>query len=299
MLRSGARTACPRKSGSSRHSGNADKMSALRENAPLQPRFQSHPSDSRTLRPGIGSGSLPGMLFAWSSRFALAVACLGLCGCFPPPESKLDENKNPYLLEGKARVSARDYKGAIDAFEKALEVHPRSALAHFELGMLYEQHSDQTEKDYINAMYHYQQVLRLRPAGIYPHDNAKVRIASCKQELVRAESLAPVYYAMERELNRLKQENQELRAQLEAFQSQTARASQAPAAPVAFAGAPSPAAESRAAPPVYKQHVIRPNDTLASIARAHRVRLESILAANPTLKPRRLQPGQTIKIPAP
>jgi LysM repeat protein len=68
---------------------------------------------------------------------------------------------------------------------------------------------------------------------------------------------------------------------------------------VAFAGAPSLAAESRAAPPVYKQHVIRPNDTLASIARAHRVRLESILAANPTLKPRRLQPGQTIKIPAP
>lgn len=242
------------------------------------------------------------MWFVWLSRFALVLAWLGVCGCFPPPEGKLDENKNPYLLEGKARVAARDYKGAIDAFEKALEVHPRSALAHFELGMLYEQHSEETEKDYINAMFHYQQVVKLRPAGVYPHDNARVRIASCKQELVKAESLAPVYYAMERELNRLKQENQELRAQLEVFQAQTARVAQVrpTPAPVAFAGSPNPAPEFRAAAaPVYKQHVIKPNDTLASIARAHRVRLESIMAANPTLQPRRLQPGQTIKIPAP
>ncbi len=247
------------------------------------------------------------MLFAWFSRFALAIACVALfTGCFPPPESKLDENKNPYLLEGKARVAARDYKGAIDAFEKALEVHPRSALAHFELGMLYEQHSDQTERDYINAMYHYQEVLRLRPAGVYPHDNAKVRIASCKQELVKAESLAPVYYAMERELNRLKQENQELRTQLETFQAQTARVAQiapTPAAVVserlAFAGSPSPAPEIRGAAPTYKQHVVKQNETLAAIARTHRVRLETILAANPTLQPKRLQAGQTIKIPAP
>ena len=252
------------------------------------------------------------MLFALSSRFALAGACLAfLSGCFPPPESKLDENKNPYFLEGKARVAARDYKGAIDAFEKAIEVHPRSALAHFELGMLYEQHSDQTEKDYIYAMYHYQEVLRLRPAGVYPHDNAKVRIASCKQEIVKAESLAPVYYAMERELNRLKQENQDLRAQQDSVQSQTPRVAQAspppltpiapPATPqrLAYAGSPGPGPEVRASAPAYKQHVVKPNETLVSIARVHQVRLESILAANPTLQPKRLQPGQTIKIPAP
>jgi LysM repeat protein len=249
------------------------------------------------------------MLFAWLSRFALFLGCLGLCGCFPPPESKLDENRNPYLLEGKARVAARDYKGGIEAFEKALEIHPRSALAHFELGMLYEQHSEQTEKDYITAMYHYQQVLRLRPAGIYPHDNAKVRIASCKQELVKAESLAPVYYAMERELQRLKEENQALRAQVESLQGQAGVARVEPRPPVAapFAGAPNTevgrvvpsAPESRAASAGYKQHVIKPNETVTSIARAHRVRPESIMAANPSLQPKRLQPGQTIKIPAP
>lgn len=239
------------------------------------------------------------MSFAWLRRLALVLGCLGLLGCFPPPEGKLDENKNPYLLEGKARVAARDYKGAIEAFEKALEIHPRSALAHFELGMLYEQHSEQTEKDYINAMYHYQQVLRLRPPGVYPHDNAKVRIASCKQELVKAESLAPVYYAMERELNRLKQENETLRAQLQALQAQTGRVAQPQPERMAFAGSPNPAPEPRAPAPGFKQHVIKPNDTLASIARAHRVSLESLMAANPGLQPRRLQPGQVIKIPSP
>src|SRR5437773_47239 len=171
------------------------------------------------------------MSVAWLSRFAILLACLGLSGCFPPQEAKLDENKNPYLLEGKARVAARDYKGAIEAFEKALEVHPRSALAHFEVAMLYEQHSEQTEKDYINAMYHYQQVLKLRPPGVYPHDNAKVRIASCKQELVKSESLAPVYYAMERELLKLREDNQLLRKQVETLQGQvSANRNQTPAA---------------------------------------------------------------------
>ena len=255
------------------------------------------------------------MSLAWLSRFALVLACLGLGGCFPPQEAKLDENKNPYLLEGKARVAARDYKGAIEAFEKALEVHPRSALAHFEVAMLYEQRSEQTEKDYINAMYHYQQVMKLRPPGVYPHDNAKVRIASCKQELVKAESLAPVYYAMDRELQRLRQENQDLRAQVDVLQAQNPRLAQSqtsapspvlPSAPslsaapatVAFAGAANPAPELKSAARVYKQHVVKPNETLASIARSYRVRLESILAANPTLEPRRLKAGQTIKIPA-
>jgi LysM repeat protein len=253
------------------------------------------------------------MSVAWLSRFAILLACLGLAGCFPPEQGKLDENKNPYLLEGKARVAARDYKGAIEAFEKALEVHPRSALAHFEVAMLYEQHSEQTERDYINAMYHYQQVLKLRPPGVYPHDNAKVRIASCKQELVKAESLAPVYYAMDRELQRLKQENQDLRTQLDGLQTQTPRLAQSqptyvvtppptpnPTAPerLAFAGSASAAPELKSASRVYKQHVVKPNETLASIARTYRVRVENIMAANPSLEPKRLKAGQTIKIPA-
>ena len=156
------------------------------------------------LREGSGFSTLDRMSMSRAISFFL---CMGLCGCLPPAETKLEEGKNPYFLEAKARVKARDYRGAIDAFEKALEVNPQSALAHYELGVLYEQHGEQKESDYINAMFHYQQVLKLRADGRYPHDNAKVRIASCKQELVKSESLAPVYYAMERKLLKLREDN--------------------------------------------------------------------------------------------
>lgn len=254
-------------------------------------------------------------------RLTMLLLCGALCGCFPPTETKVDESKNPYFLEGKARVKARDFKGAIEAFEKALEVNPQSALAHFELGYLYEQHSEQSESDYIDAMFHYQQVVKLRPAGIYPHDNAKVRIASCKQELVKAESIAPVYYAMEREMQKLKDENQSLRRQMEATQTRVAAP---PSTPVSSSGAQLGAAPTNslsgrseslqlargasATAPEYitplpfraghaRMHVVKDGETPASIARLYRVRLDSLMSANPNLNPKRMRAGQTIKVP--
>jgi tetratricopeptide (TPR) repeat protein len=111
---------------------------------------------------------------------AAALLLLFCFGCSPKATAPVDEERNPYFVEGKERIGTRDYKGAIAAFEKALEGNPRSALAHFELGFLYEQHSAQREEDYVAALYHYNQVVRLRP-HIYRADNARQRIASCKQ----------------------------------------------------------------------------------------------------------------------
>jgi tetratricopeptide (TPR) repeat protein len=263
--------------------------------------------------------------------FLLALlSCLGFGGCYPNADSSLNEDKNPYFLEGKARVSARDYRGAIAAFEKALEENPRSALAHFELGVLYEQHGDQSESDYINAMFHYQQAMRLRP-NAYPCDNARLRMASCKRELVKAESLAPVYQSMQRDLERLKAENQQLRKLLETWQALAGnrlpgapppaqdKAGQAgyPSSPGAGAAAnakafsarapanPSPAplvspahaAPLTGAPAAVRTHVVRTGDSPAAIARQYRIKLESLLAANPGLNAKRLRPGQTLRIP--
>jgi LysM repeat protein len=150
-------------------------------------------------------------------------------GCSPVREAQVDEQRNPYFIEGKDRIGSRDYKGAIAAFEKALETNPRSALAHFELAVLYEQHSDQREDDYVAALHHYNQVVRLRPHA-YPADNARQRIASCKQELVRSQSMAPVYQQTVREIDRLKEENQQLRRQVETLTTQAASQFIAPAA---------------------------------------------------------------------
>src|SRR6185437_7623796 len=92
---------------------------------------------------------------------------LGWCasGCLPAGGSQADEQKEPHFLEGRSLVSQMDFQGAIDAFEKAVEVNPRSASAHFELGCLYE--SDDAAAvsghDPAAAIYHYEQVVKLRP----------------------------------------------------------------------------------------------------------------------------------------
>jgi LysM repeat protein len=179
-------------------------------------------------------------------------------GCSPVREAQLDEQRNPYFIEGKDRVGSRDYKGAIAAFEKALETNPRSALAHFELAVLYEQHSDQREDDYVAALYHYNQVVRLRPHA-YPADNARQRIASCKQELVRSQSMAPVYQQTVREIDRLKEENQQLRRQVETLSTQAASQFIAPAA---LTSRQTPATQPGSA---------RPEGPIASASRSGRV----------------------------
>src|SRR3974377_1824924 len=99
---------------------------------------------------------------AWVSLFGRALVLLtglALSGCLPPAQSRLDEEKEPHFLAGKGLVNAMDYKGAIESFEKALEVNPQAAAAHFELGWLF----DQKEADPAAAIYHYEYYLRLRP----------------------------------------------------------------------------------------------------------------------------------------
>ena len=66
-----------------------------------------------------------------SFRTLALLNCLIWAGCLPPAQSQLDEEKEPHFLAGKARFNAMDYKGAIEAFDKALTVraHAFSAAA--------------------------------------------------------------------------------------------------------------------------------------------------------------------------
>src|SRR6266403_3398345 len=120
-------------------------------------------------------------------KVLLAMGCLVLAGCLPTSSSQGDEEKEPHFLEGKNRLQAMDYPGAIESFERALEADPRSAAAHFELGLLY----DQRETDPATAIYHYNSYLKLHPQGEQA-ERAKARISACKQELARTIALAPV-----------------------------------------------------------------------------------------------------------
>ncbi len=250
----------------------------------------------------------------------LAVLVLG--GCVDSARSQLDDEKEPHFLAGKSRVSTMDYKGAIEAFEKALEVNPQSAAAHFELAWLYEL----KEPDPAAAIYHYQQYLKLRPKADN-RDLANQHILSCKQALASMVSLGPITERQQRDFEKMLDENKKLAEQNKSLNEEVAKWRAYYAAHPGGTGSTpvAPAAEVRSSPspgPTIlvanvvsnpgatsqvpsspatsnRTHTIKAGETLAQIARKYGVKLEALIAANPGLDPRRLRVGQTLAVPAP
>ena len=141
------------------------------------------------------------------SLASLALLLLGWLagGCLPQGQSQNDEEREPHFLAGKNHLNTMDFPAAIQAFEKALTVNPKSAAAHFELGWLFAQ----KVPDPAAAIYHYEHYLKLRPNA----ENAEwVRqgILACKQELARTVSLGPVTERQQRDLERLAEDNKRL-----------------------------------------------------------------------------------------
>lgn len=231
-------------------------------------------------------------------RCALALAA-ALCGqgCRPGGPAGVDEQKEPYFLLGQNRASSLDYKGAVKAFEKALEANPRSASAHFELALLMEQR----ENNPAAAIYHYEKFLELKPNSERA-DIIRPRITACKQELAKSFLLTPggqnAQQEMEKlrlELERLAAENMQLRRQLEHVPAAVPPPGKAGAAPAPSAPAP-PVAPKPA--DGMKTYAVKPGDSPTSIARKHGITVEALNAANPNLNPTKLQIGQTLNIPS-
>ena len=236
----------------------------------------------------------------------------------------MDEEREPHFLMGRNRASARDFDSAIDSFEKALEVNPHSAAAHFELGWLYEKTGDNAA-----AIYHYERFLRYRPNSDKA-DLARSHITSCKTELAKTVSVfGPLPQAGQRDLERLMLENRDLRAQLSQWQAFYA-SSHAPAAtnpqanvpaqapdPPPQPAPPTPAAVARSdtpqtvAPAAFhypapnrssggassRSYTVKAGDIPSAIARRCGISVAALLAANPGVRPSRMQPGQVLRIP--
>jgi LysM repeat protein len=240
------------------------------------------------------------------------VLLLRLDGCLPSSQSQLEEEKEPHFLSGRSCVNNMDYKGGIEEFEKALEANPHSASAHFQLGWLYEE----KEPDPAAAIYHYEQYLKLRPAS----ENSEVirqHITNCKQDLAKTILPLPVAPGMQHEFEQLAEENKRLRDDLEKWRIYGARmqsasnpapianpiprtvAAATPASPQANSTAsPAPEVPPQAGPASSaRSYVVRSGDSPYSIARKNGVKLETLLAANPGLDPRKLRPGQTLSLP--
>src|SRR6266404_6069310 len=148
-------------------------------------------------------------------RAALLSLCVvAFSGCWPTAHSQLDEEKEPHFLAGKSRVNSMDYQGAIESFEKALEVNPHSGAAHFEAGLLYEKY----KQDYAAAIYHFDRFLEQRPKSDYA-EVVKQRILACKQELAKTVSLGPVAQSMQSEFDKLSEENKRLHEEVDKWRA--------------------------------------------------------------------------------
>ena len=253
---------------------------------------------------------------------AVAPLLLWLAGCSFTGDNPVDEEKDPYFLAGKNRLSSMDYEGAITAFENALESNPKSAAAHLQLGFLYEER----KPNYATAIYHFERHLELRPQSNMV-ETVRQHILACKLQLARTVPFAMVNQQVQADLNRLystnaalKQEIDRLKSQLleenAAWSNRLAQATQA--AQLALqnqprSAPPTPgehvrttpersAVDTNSNPPARfasapRTHLVKSGETLATIAKHYNVRLSSLEAANPSIDPRRLKVGQTLKLP--
>jgi len=238
-----------------------------------------------------------------------------LAGCLPTGSSQRDEEKEAHFQTGRARVNGMDYGGAIEAFQKALEVNPHSSAAHFELGWLL---ADK-QPDPAAAIYHYEQYLALRPAA----DNAETirqHIFRLKQDLAKAVLPLPATPGVQRQMEQLMETNRRLQVALDELRDECARRGLIPPtnSPSGIVGVPplsgsavgpgpqTNAKNSRPAPltpgvtppPPLRTHKIQAGETPSAIAKKYNVKLEALMAANPGLNAKRLQVGQTLNVPA-
>lgn len=250
-----------------------------------------------------------------SFRVLASMLCLLMAGCRPGSIGQGDEQKDPYFLAGKNRLQERDYQKAIEMFEKALDVNPRSAAAHFELGVLYEQQ----QGDYAASLYHYQRAVLLNSNASFA-ELSRQRMQECKRELAKSIVQPISMDHLQRELDSARAENQQLKQLVRDLQnSQPGRGAFSNAAPATnpvthmptqqvaarTEAQPNTANVTRANAPVRvnplsgRVHTISAGETPAMIARRYNVKLSALQSANPNMDARRLRPGQTLIIPAP
>lgn len=250
------------------------------------------------------------------ARTALAlIGSAALCGCFPAGPGQSDQEKESHFQAGRARVNSMDYAGAIESFEKALEVNPHSAAAHFELGCLFKD----KDPNPAAAIYHYEQYLKLRPDA----ENAEIikqHIFALKQDLARAVLPLPPTPGGKRELDQLAEENRRLRDEVEKWRAYYASRGAAPTNPPAGAnlggrtppsgrgaqmvssgGDPRSQTPTRqsAGGAAARTHKVQAGENPSTIAKKYGVKPEALMAANAGLNPYRLKIGQSLNIPAP
>ena len=209
--------------------------------------------------------------------------------CFVGCDRLLPSRYNQLVHDADNKATQGDFGRAINLYEAALDDSPRCAEVHYKLALLY----DDKLNDPVSALHHFRRYLALSPNG--PHANdAKNSIR--RDELAALTSLSGDSVVTRAEAARLRNENLDLRKQLEA-RSGTWRSaldkSQASAAR---------SKKNASKKGGSRTYVVQSGDTLASISRKFyksSARWEKILDANKEdiPNPAKLKVGQTLIIP--
>ncbi len=220
----------------------------------------------------------------------LAIASLTSCNrMMTPPATQV-------LKDADAKMAGGDLLEAITLYESALDNSARSADIHYKLAVLY----DEKMSDPLNALHHCKRYLTIAPSGVRANE---VKSLMKRDELALVTTLSGDSVVSRGEAARLKNENLELRKELENRNAQMRAATltkdkRATTGTQAEKGA-SPAAGEKIGG---RSYVVQPGDTLASISRKFyksssgwkKIRDED---GNRFDDPAKLKPGQTVTIP--
>ena len=224
---------------------------------------------------------------------------------------------DPDFVRGKSRLARKEVDGAVLSFRKALARNPANAAAHFELGLIFYEPSNENT-DYVAACFHFQRHLELQPDSRHANNIAGF-IKACKKEIAKDIAMAPIppseinaIHTLRTQLAKANSENAHLKSQVEAMRGRLQQSgNDVPEVAVVTGGAPStvnplgnPGVKSR---PSYgvrsgqsRTHTLRPGESLYSLSRQYGVPFSALKAANPRLmrNSRDLKPGVTVYIPA-
>jgi LysM repeat protein len=154
---------------------------------------------------------------SWRISLIFVFCCL-FSGCLPISDTPVDDEKDPNFIEGRNHYNMMDWKGATEAYERAVRANPRNAQAHFELGVLYQDKLN----DPISAAFHYKKHLELRPKSSYT-ETVNAGLVRCRMDIAKTVNYQVIGQEVHKDLQRLtneliyaKREAETLRGQMAA-----------------------------------------------------------------------------------
>ena len=255
--------------------------------------------------------------FGLGRTMTLAMLATLVVGCEPTSESSSRLEDDADFVRGKSRLARKDIDGAVLSFRKALANNPGNVAAHFELGLIFYEPSNE-KTNYVSACYHFQRHLELQQDSSHA-SNIEGFIKVCKKEIAKDIAMAPIppseinaIHTLRTQLAKASSENSHLKSQVEAMRGRLQQAGSAVPEVAVAAGSPPPSVNPRANPrvaprPNYgarssqtRTHTLKTGESLYSLARHYGVPFSALRAANPRLmrNSRDLKPGVTVNIPA-